>query len=101
MAIGYTITKAGVDNSMGAMVVALNDALRAISSFKLNQLDNSAILNDTFLGTLGYSGAEITTIRNSFTDLDKLNLISRAAATQGATSNFWFNAQLLAGGQLH
>jgi hypothetical protein len=100
MSIGYTTSKATVDNTMGGHVVALNNALRAISSFKLNQLDNSAVLNDTVLGVLGYSGGEITTIRAAYTDLDKLNQISRAGAVQAATNNFWFNAQLLGGIQL-
>jgi len=100
MSIGYPITKATLDNTMGGLVVAVRDSLNAIVSFKAT-LDDTAILNDTFLGTLGYSGGEITTIRASFTDLKKLSDIARAAATQSPASDFWFNAKLLTGVQLH
>lgn len=99
MAIGYPITKTGLDNSMGSLVVGLRDALNACVSFKA-ELDDTAILPDAVLTALGYGSGEITTIRASFTDLKKLSDISRAAAVQAATNDFWFNAKLLAGTQL-
>lgn len=99
MAIGYPITKAGLDNSMGGLVVAVRNSLNAVVSFK-TLLDDTTVLPDAVLTALGYGSGEITTIRASFTDLKKLSDISRAAATQGATNDFWFSAKLLAGTNL-
>jgi hypothetical protein len=100
VAIGYPITKTGLDNTMGGLVVTLRDALNAITSFKAT-LDDTTIMPDAVLTGLGYGSGEITTIRASFTDLKKLRDISIAAATQGATNDFWFNAKLLTGVNLH
>lgn len=100
MSAGYPITKIDLDNRMGGAVVALRDALIAIVSLKA-ELDDTSILPDATLTTLGYSAGEITTIRASFTDLKKLSDISRAAATQSPANDFWFNAKLLAGVNLH
>lgn len=99
MSIGYPITKAGLDNTMGGLVTSLRDALNAIVSFKAS-LDDTAVLPDAVLTSLGYGSGEITTIRASFTDLKKLSDISRAAATQSPANDFWFNAKLLAGTNL-
>jgi hypothetical protein len=84
---------------MGGLVVGARDAFNAIVSFKA-LLDDTAVLPDSVLTTLGYGTTEITTIRAAFTDLKKLNDISRAAAVQAATNDFWFNAKLLAGTNL-
>jgi len=40
---------------------------------------------------------DITLIKNSFIDLNKLALISHAQATQPAASDFWTNAKQLVG----
>lgn len=104
MAIGYPITKTGLDNLMGGLVVGVRDSLNACVAFKV-LLDDSTILPDATLTALGYTGSvssgEIQTIRASFTDLKKLSDISRAAATQSGTNDFWFSAKLLAGTNLH
>lgn len=100
MAIGYPITKTGLDNTMGGLVVAVRDSLNSVVSFKA-LLDDTAVLPDAVLTALGYGSGEITTIRASFTDLKKLSDISRAAATQSPANDFWFNAKLLAGVNLH
>lgn len=100
MSIGYPITKIGLDNQMGSLVVNLRDQLNAIVSFKA-LLDDTTVLPDAVLTGLGYGSGEITTIRASFTDLKKLSDISRAAATQSPANDFWFNAKLLAGTNLH
>lgn len=100
MAIGYPITKTGLDNTMGGLVVSVRDSLNAVVSFK-TLLDDTAVLPDAVLTALGYGSGEITTIRAAFTDLKKLSDISRAGAVQAATNDFWFNAKLLAGVNLH
>jgi hypothetical protein len=100
MSIGYPITKTGLDNQMGALIVACRDNLNAIVYLK-SLLDDSTVLPDATLTALGYGTGDITTIRASFTDLKKLSDISRATATQASTNDFWFNAKLLAGSNFH
>lgn len=100
MTTGYPITKADIDNRIGALIVNLRDSLNAIVSFKA-LLDDSSILPDAVLTSLGYGSGEITTIRASFTDLAKLSDIAKAAATQSPASDFWFNAKHLAGLNFH
>lgn len=100
MSIGYPITKVGLDNLMGSLVVALRDNLNACVAFKAC-LDDTTILPDATLTALGYGSGEITTIRAAFTDLKKLSDIARAAATQSPANDFWFNAKLLAGTNFH
>ena len=56
---------------------------------------------NSVLTALGYTSGEETAIRAAFTDLVKLNDISRAAATQSPANDFWFNAKLLAGVNFH
>lgn len=100
MTIGYAITKASMDNQMGALVVNLRNALNAVVSFDV-LLDDTAVLPDSVLsGSLSYTTPEIATIRAAFNDLRKLSDISRALATQSATNDFWFNAKMLSGVQL-
>lgn len=96
MSTGYPITKTDLDNRMGALVVAIRSALADAVAFKV-LLDDTTILPDATLTSLGYSGGEITTIRAAFTDLKKLSDISAAAATQASTNDFWFNAKHLTG----
>jgi len=93
---GYAITKADLDNRMGGMIVAVRDALAACVLFKA-LLDDSTILGGTALTAMGYSPAEDTQIRAAFNSMKVLNDISRAAATQPSTSDFWFDAKHLAG----
>lgn len=100
MSVGYAITKVDLDNRMGAAVVAVRDALINIKSIKV-ELDDTTILPDATLTSLGYSGPEITQLRASFTDLAKLDDISRGTATQSPANDFWFNAKHLAGLNFH
>lgn len=97
---GYPITKADLDNTMGRLVTSARDSLAACTQFKA-LLDDSSILPDATLTTLGYSSTDITQIRASFTDLAKLDALSRAAAVQAATNDFWFNSKHLAGLNFH
>jgi hypothetical protein len=100
MAAGYPIAKIDLDNRMGSLVTAARDALRACVDFKA-LLDDTTILPDATLTALGYSAGEITQIRASFTALVKLYDISRAAATQSPSNDFWFDAKHLAGLNFH
>lgn len=93
---GYPIVKVDLDNRLGQAVLAVRQALVEIVRIKA-MLDDTTILPDATLTSLGYSGAEITQIRASFTDLKKLSDIANAAAVQAATNDFWFNAKHLTG----
>ena len=100
MATGYPIAKPDLDNTMGRLIVQVRDSLRACVDFKA-LLDDTTILPDATLTTLGYSGAEITQIRAAFTAMAKLYDISRNVATQSPSSDFWFEAKHLAGLNFH
>ena len=104
MAIGYPITKSGLDNMMGGLVVGLRDAFNAIQYFKAN-LDDSTIYPDAVLTTLGYAGStssgEIKQIRDSFTALSLLRTVSIAGSTVPSAVDFWFDAKHLAGSNFH
>lgn len=96
MPAGYATSKQDLDNTMGRLVQALREDLRAIVAFKA-MLDDTTILPDATLTGLGYGAGDITTIRAAFTDLKKLSDIANNAATQSATNDFWFNAKHLTG----
>lgn len=96
MAAGYAIDKVGLDNRMGALIAALRTDLQNIVEFKA-LLDDTTILPDATLTTLGYTAGEITTLRAAFTDLKKLSDIAGNLAVQAATNDFWFNAKHLTG----
>ncbi len=96
MSAGYQFTKTDLDNTMGRLVVALRTDLGHIVTFNA-MLNDSSVLPDATLTALGYSAGDITQIRASFTDLQKLRDISFAIATQSSTSDFWFNAKHLTG----
>jgi len=100
VAIGYAITKSGLDNLMGGLIVATRDSLNSCVSFKA-LLDDTSILPDATLTTLGYGSGEITQIRASFASMKSLSDISRALATQGSANDFWFDAKHLAGTNFH
>jgi len=97
MAIGYPVTKTDLDNRMGQMIVNVRASLLACVQFKDGYLDDSALGNDTFLGALGYTAGEITTIRASFTAMKNLSGIAKGTGTQASTNDFYFDAKKLIG----
>jgi hypothetical protein len=97
---GYPITKLDLDNLMGRLIVSVRDDLNACVNFKA-LLDDTSILPDATLTTLGYSAGDITQIHAAFAAMKTLSDISRALATQPATNDFWFDAKHLAGLNFH
>lgn len=103
MTIGLPLTKTNLDNIMGMEIGAVWTSLNVIG-VRLLWLNDSAH-NTTFMGTLGYTGTEDTTIRAAYTDLDSLRQIAHATGTKGvatigqaaATNDFFFNAKALGG----
>jgi len=102
--IGYPITKAGLDNLMGGLIVSVRDSLNACVSFKA-LLDDTSILPDSVLTALTYGGSsstgEIQQIRNSFTSMSLLNTVSRGGSTVPSLVDFWFDAKHLGGTNFH
>jgi hypothetical protein len=97
MSVGFTIDKAGIDSRAGQLVLNLRQALQSCSDMCDLLNDTSVFANDAALTALGYTAAEVTTLRAAFTDLKKLWQISHAAATQAAANDFFFNAKHLTG----
>lgn len=98
MGAGFSSSRTDFDQRIGVLVVTLRDALFRVNEFKTTVLDDTGIIpNDQFLinAPFSYQQADVDLIRASFTDLKKLYDISHAAATQGATSDFFFNAKKL------
>jgi hypothetical protein len=93
MSVGIPVAKADVDNRAGGLAVQLRNDLAQCVSFKA-WLDS---VSDGFLTGLGYTSGEITTLRGSFVDLNKLSNIAHALDTQTPASDFFFNAKLLTG----
>lgn len=95
MSVGYGITKQDVDSRAGQLVTSLRDDLIRILQFKA-WLDD-ATTTDQFLTGLGYTAADVATLRAAFADLAKLSDISHAQATQAVANDFWFNARHVTG----
>lgn len=96
MTVGFPALKVDVDSRVGQLVVELRDTFAKIQIFKA-WLDDAAH-NDAFLsGTLGYSAGDITLLRATLTDLDKLRQVATAQATQTPANDFFFNAKQVVG----
>lgn len=98
MSVGFSIDKASIDSRAGQLVLNVRKALQDCSDM-CDLLNDTTIFpadNSTLTG-LGYSAGEITFLRNTFTDLKKLNQIAHNVATQGATNDFFFSAKHLTG----
>jgi hypothetical protein len=95
MSVGLSSDKATIDGRSGNIVWQLRELLDEVQTFKAF-LDGK---QDTDLTALGYSSAEVTLLRASFTDLDKLRQIAHAQATQSPANDFFFNAGKLTGVQ--
>ena len=102
MSVGYSLTKADIDNKAAGLVVGVRDNLRRCSDFCTLLNDTTIIANDAALIALGYTSGEVTTLRAAFTDLggasgSSLYRIFTAAATLGGANDFMFNAKHLTG----
>jgi hypothetical protein len=95
LSVGFTVAKTDVDQQAANIALQVKRALEAAHDWKA-WLDDTTH-SDTYLTGLGYTSAEVTTLRAAFTDLDKLYQIAHALATQAATNDFFFNAKLLLG----
>lgn len=93
MSLGLPSDKVTLDNRVGQLAWNLRTTLDQVQTVKL-WLDGKL---DSDLTGLGYSAAEVTTLRAAFTDLDNLRKVAHALATQPAANDFFFNANKLTG----
>lgn len=103
MAVGYPVTLADVNNMAGRLVVATWQSLDDVRRFTV-WLNDSAH-NAAYTAGLGMAGADDTTLRAAFADLDSLRQIAHATGAKGvanigssaAANDFFFNAKNLSG----
>jgi hypothetical protein len=93
MTVGYPQDKGSLDARSGGLALQMRELLTSIGNFKVF-LDSKL---DAELTSLGYSAADITLLRASFTDLDNLRKVATGAQTQPAASNFLFNSNKIVG----
>jgi hypothetical protein len=99
VSVGYPTTKADFDSMAGSLAQRVRDDLYACSQFCA--LLQSSPWADANLIALGYTQAEVTTLKAAFTDLGgtgtSLYRIAHALATVSVANDFFFNAKLLTG----
>lgn len=100
MSVGFPQAKGDIDSRAGSLVVAVRDSLYNCSQF-CAKLQNNATLTDAAMIALGYTQAEVTTMKSGFLDLggtgNSLYRIANGLAFVGANNDFFFNAKLLTG----
>jgi len=105
MSVGYSLTKADIDNKAASLVIGVRDNLRRCSDFCALLNDTTIIdpaSSDLFLRNLGYSAGEVTFLRNTFTDLggtgtSVYRIAIGATAGPGSPNDFYFSAKHLTG----
>ena len=105
MTVGYPLTKADLDNTLGREIGAVADALLVIHRRKV-WLDDASHNTAFMTGTLAYTTPEDTLMRNAIGDLDNLYKLSHmtagglgvaAVCSVAALSDFFFSAKQLGG----
>ncbi len=96
MAVGFPAGKPEIDNRAGGLVTALRDDLYRCSQFS-TLLQSGGAWTDANLILLGYTQAEVTTLKAAFTDLTSLYNVAHANGTVLASNDFFFSAKLLCG----
>lgn len=93
MSVGLPVDKVKLDDRTGSLVWQLRETLTQCQNMKA-WLDARS---DAELTALGYTAADITLLRASFTDLDNLRKVARGLAAQPGANDFFFNAGKLTG----
>lgn len=95
MSVGFPQTAAEVNARSGQLALTLRDTFTQVQNFKAF-LDS---VTDTQLGAAPFSFAtgDISVLRSSFVDLDKLRTVYQGTATQATTYDFRTFAHLLTG----
>ena|SRR5258707_1343125 len=99
MPVGFPATKSDFDSRAGSLVTAVRDDLYRCSLFCA--LLQSSPWADANLIALGYTQAEVTTLKGAFTDLGGAGVslygIAHGGTLPGGPNDFFFNAKLLTG----
>jgi hypothetical protein len=95
MSVGFTTTKADLDQRAGAIALDLRSVLYRVQIFKA-YLDTVTVAQ---LQALGYATSpdEASQLKSAFTDMDKLRTIYEGTATQATTYDFRTFSKLLTG----
>ena len=93
MVAGFQVTKDGLNQRAGAVVVAGEAFLDDVRRMKV-WLDTQTNPN---LVALGFTDTEATQLKSAFTDLDNLRKVAYAQATQATANNFFFWGSQLRG----
>jgi hypothetical protein len=100
MSVGFPSTKGDFDSRAGMLVTAVRLNLFQCSQFSA-LLQGAPWSTDANLVALGYTQAEVTLLKASFTDLggtgNSLYRIANGQAFVGSANNFLFNANQLCG----
>lgn len=91
--VGFPTTIDIVNSKAGQIALALRETFSEVANFKA-WLDGQ---NDAALTALGFSSADMTTLRAAYTDLNALRLVATAQGTQAQVNDFFFNAKKLLG----
>ena len=99
MSVGFLANKTAIDSQAGNLVVTVRDGLYRCSQF--SAWLQSSQQSDANLIALGYIQAEVTTLKNAFTDLGGTGVslfnIAHGGTLPGGPNDFFFNAKLLTG----
>lgn len=97
MTVGRPLGQAEINAMAGQLAIMIRDALRQASDF-CDLLNNTQIIpNDAFLTAMGFTQAEVNTLRAAFTDAKSLRLVAIGTNAQASPNNFLFNLQKLTG----
>jgi hypothetical protein len=91
--VGITLTKQSIDATSGSVAVAVDTALTRVRQFKYF-LDGTV---DADLVALGYTAAEVATLRSAYTDLDQLATVYQGGALLAVAKDFRVFARRLMG----
>lgn len=102
MTVGYSLTKADIDNRAAGTIVQIRDGLQRASDLCALLNDTNIVANDAFLTGLGYTAGDVTLLRAAFTDLgavsgSSLYRIFKGQAALAGANDFMFNAKRLTG----
>lgn len=97
MTVGLPMGQAEINARAGSLAIALRDALRMCADFSDYLQNTQIIANDQVLVNMGFTQAEVNTLRAAFTDAKALRQVAIGAAAQTPANNFLFNLQKLTG----
>lgn len=97
MTVGLAAGQAEINARAGATAIALRDALRMAADFNTWLQDTTIIPNDQFLINMGFSQAEVNTLRAAYIDANNLYRVSHGLQAQPGASDFFSNLKKLWG----